>query len=84
VSQGLLAALFGDAFAVMNTAGLVAFALVDSSKAVRVEFDLLGVTIAGLAVAFVGGATRDLLVMRVPLALQSPVETCLGLLGVAR
>jgi len=82
VSQGLIAALFGDAFGVMNTVGLVAFALVGSSKAVREEFDLLGVTIVGLAMAFAGGVTRDLLVMRVPLALQSPVEISLGLLGV--
>lgn len=32
--------------------------------------------------AFVGGATRDLLVTRVPLAPQSPVEITLGLVGV--
>ncbi len=66
----------------MNTIGLVAFALVGSSKAIREEFDLFGVTIAGLAMAFAGGATRDLLVTRVPLALQSPIEISLGLLGV--
>ncbi|ELY98766.1 trimeric intracellular cation channel family protein [Natrialba aegyptia] len=66
----------------MNTIGLVAFALVGSSKAIREEFDLFGVTIAGLAMAFAGGATRDLLVTRVPLALQSPIEIGLGLLGV--
>src|SRR6056297_2203806 len=66
----------------MNTIGLVAFALVGSSKAMREEFDLLGITIVGLAMAFAGGATRDLLVVRPPLALQSPVEISLGLLGV--
>jgi len=32
--------------------------------------------------AFAGGATRDLLVTRTPLALQSPIEISLGLLGV--
>ncbi|MFC5279380.1 trimeric intracellular cation channel family protein [Halorubrum rubrum] len=67
----------------MNTIGLVAFALVGSAKAIREEFDLFGITIVGLAMAFAGGATRDLLVMRTPLALQSPVEIALGLLGVA-
>ncbi|WP_394348592.1 trimeric intracellular cation channel family protein [Halorubrum salsamenti] len=67
----------------MNTIGLVAFALVGSSKAIREEFDLLGIVIVGLAMAFAGGATRDLLVSRVPLALQSPIEIGLGLLGVA-
>lgn len=82
VSQGIFALLFGDPFAVMNTIGLVAFALVGSAKAIREEFDLLGIIIVGLAMAFAGGATRDLLVTRTPLALQSPVEISLGLLGV--
>ncbi|AHG02433.1 hypothetical protein HALLA_21240 (plasmid) [Halostagnicola larsenii XH-48] len=67
----------------MNTIGLVAFALVGSSKAIREEFDVFGITIVGLAMAFAGGATRDLLVTRVPLALQSPIEIGLGLLGVS-
>lgn len=82
MDQDLLAVLFGDPFAVMNTIGLIAFALVGSSKAIREEFDVLGITIVGLAMAFAGGVTRDLLVTRVPLALQSPIEICLGLLGV--
>lgn len=67
----------------MNTIGLVAFALVGSSKAIREEFDVFGIAIVGLAMAFAGGATRDLLVTRVPLALQSPIEISLGLLGVS-
>ena len=74
VSQDFTAILFGDPFAVMNTIGLVAFALVGSSKAIREEFDLFGIIIAGLAMAFAGGATRDLLVTRVPLVFQSPIE----------
>ena len=82
MGQDLLAVLFGDPFAVMNTIGLVAFAFVGSSKAIREEFDLFGITIVGLAMAFAGGATRDILVNRVPLALQSPIEINLGLLGV--
>lgn len=83
MGQDLLGVLFGDPFAVMNTIGLLAFALVGSSKAIREEFDLLGITVVGLAMAFAGGATRDLLVARVPLALQSPIEIALGLLGVS-
>jgi uncharacterized membrane protein YeiH len=82
MDQNLLAVLFGDPFAVMNTVGLIAFALVGSSEAIREEFDLLGVAIVGLAMAFAGGVSRDLLVSRVPLALQSPIEVGLGLLGV--
>ncbi|SEP00630.1 Uncharacterized membrane protein YeiH [Halogranum amylolyticum] len=74
--------LFDSPFAVMNTIGLIAFALVGSAKAIREEFDLFGITVVGLAMAFAGGATRDLLVNRVPLVLQSPVEVSLGLLGV--
>ncbi|WP_202614555.1 trimeric intracellular cation channel family protein [Halostella litorea] len=66
----------------MNTVGLVAFALVGSAKAIREEFDLFGIAVVGLAMAFAGGATRDLLVNRVPLALESPVEVGLGLVGV--
>lgn len=82
MSQEVTQTLFGDPFTVMNTIGLIAFALVGASKAIREEFDLFGITIVGLAMAFAGGATRDILVTRVPLALQSPVEICLGLLGV--
>lgn len=66
----------------MNTIGLVAFAFVGSSKAIREEFDLFGVTVVGLTMAFAGGMTRDLLLNRVPLALQSPVEIGLGMVGV--
>ena len=69
-------------FAVMNTIGLVAFALVGSSKAIREEFDLFGITIVGLSMAFAGGVTRDLLVMRVPLVLRAPSEIVLGFVGV--
>ena len=82
MSQDLVASAVGNPFVVMNTVGLVAFALVGSSKAIRAEFDLLGITIVGLAMAFAGGVTRDLLVSRVPLALQSPTEIGLGLVGV--
>ncbi|ELZ39684.1 trimeric intracellular cation channel family protein [Halorubrum tebenquichense] len=83
MTGGVLTVLFGDPFAAMNTVGLVAFALVGASKAVREEFDLFGVAVVGLAMAFAGGVTRDLLVARVPLALRSPVEILLGLVGVA-
>jgi uncharacterized membrane protein YeiH len=89
VSQALVTALqefvvvlISDPFAVMNAIGLVAFALVGASKAIREEFDLFGITIVGLAMAFAGGVTRDLLVTRVPLALQSPIEITLGVFGV--
>lgn len=81
--QDLLGVLRADPFAVMNTIGLIAFALVGSAKAIREEFDLFGITAVGLATAFAGGATRDLLVNRVPLALESPIEIGLGLLGVS-
>ncbi|WP_458189478.1 trimeric intracellular cation channel family protein [Haladaptatus sp. NG-WS-4] len=82
MTQEFVDALFVDPFAVMNTIGLVAFALVGASKAIREEFDMFGVTVVGLATAFAGGMTRDLLVNRIPLALSSPIEIGLGLLGV--
>ncbi|WP_208023612.1 trimeric intracellular cation channel family protein [Halorussus pelagicus] len=67
----------------MNTVGLVAFALVGATKAIREEFDVFGVAVVGLVTAFAGGATRDLLVNRVPLALRSLGEISLGMVGVA-
>ncbi|WP_254532467.1 trimeric intracellular cation channel family protein [Natrinema gelatinilyticum] len=67
----------------MNTVGLVAFALVGSTKAIREEFDVFGIAVVGLVTAFAGGVTRDLLVDRVPLALTSFGEIGLGILGVA-
>jgi len=78
----LLETLVADPFAVMNTIGLVAFALVGATKAIRERFDLFGITVVGLATAFAGGVTRDLLVTRVPLALRTGDEIALGLLGV--
>lgn len=82
MDQDLISNVLGSPFVIMNTVGLVAFALVGSSKAIREEFDLLGIAIVGLAMAFAGGVTRDLLVSRVPLALQSSAEIGLGLIGV--
>ncbi|SMP34252.1 trimeric intracellular cation channel family protein [Halobellus salinus] len=74
--------LLSSPFAILNAVGLVAFALVGASKAIREEFDLLGIATVGLAMAFAGGATRDLLVSRIPLVLQSTTEIGLGLGGV--
>ncbi|CCQ34574.1 hypothetical protein HLRTI_001609 [Halorhabdus tiamatea SARL4B] len=71
-----------DPFAVMNTIGLVAFALVGAAKGIREEFDVFGISVVGLVTAFGGGATRDVLVGRTPLALQSMGEVSLGFLGV--
>jgi hypothetical protein len=68
VTSTLVAAPFGSPFAAMNTIGPVAFALVGAAKAIREEFDLFGIAVVGLAMAFAGGVTRDLLVSRVPLA----------------
>lgn len=89
VSQGAIGAvreplslLVSDPFVVVNTIGLIAFALVGSSKAIREEFDVFGITIVGLAMAFAGGVTRDLLVMRVPLVLRAPSEITFGFVGV--
>ncbi|QGN06192.1 trimeric intracellular cation channel family protein [Halorhabdus sp. CBA1104] len=72
-----------DPFAVMNTIGLVAFALVGSAKGIREEFDVFGIGVVGLVTAFGGGATRDVLVGRTPLALQNLGEMGLGILGVS-
>jgi len=80
--QALLHSLLIDPFAAMNSIGLAAFALVGSAKAIREEFDLFGIAVVGLTTAFVGGATRDVLVNRIPLALSSMGEISLGMVGV--
>ncbi|ELZ27540.1 hypothetical protein C475_06460 [Halosimplex carlsbadense 2-9-1] len=66
----------------INVIGLVAFAFVGARKAIRERFDLFGIAVVGLVTAFAGGTTRDLLVNRVPLALSSPAEVAVGMLGV--
>ena len=78
----LLDAALVDPFAVMNTVGLVAFALVGSAKGIREEFDVFGIGVVGLVTAFGGGATRDVLVGRTPLALQNLGEVGLAIFGV--
>ncbi|MFB6072292.1 MAG: trimeric intracellular cation channel family protein [Halobacterium sp.] len=67
----------------MNAVGLVAFALVGSLKAAEAEFDVLGVAVLGVLTALGGGATRDVLVGRVPAMLQSTWDVGFALLGVA-
>ena len=69
-------------FWVANAVGLVAFALVGASKAIHEGFDPFGVTVVGLVTAFGGGTTRDLLVLRIPLSLQTVSNIGFGLFGV--
>jgi uncharacterized membrane protein YeiH len=70
------------AFDAMNAVGLVAFATVGSLKAADAEFDVLGVAILGVLTALGGGATRDVLVGRVPAMLQSTTDVGFALAGV--
>ncbi|MFC3478405.1 trimeric intracellular cation channel family protein [Halobacterium litoreum] len=70
-------------FEAMNAVGLVAFAIVGSLKAADAEFDVLGVAVLGVLTALGGGATRDVLVGRVPAMLQSTWDVGFALLGVA-
>ncbi len=74
--------ILNPVFEVVNAIGLIAFALVGSSKAVREEFDLFGVLIVGLLTAFGGGTARDLLVDRMPMVLQSEWNVLFGFCGV--
>ncbi|QFU83628.1 trimeric intracellular cation channel family protein [Natronorubrum aibiense] len=83
MARDFVGVLLADPFVVMNTIGLVAFALVGATKAIREEFDLFGIAVVGLATAFAGGITRDLLVNRLPLALRSLGEISLGVLGIS-
>jgi uncharacterized membrane protein YeiH len=70
-------------FDVMNAVGLVAFGTVGSLKAVDAEFDVLGVAVLGVLTALGGGATRDVLVGRVPAVLQSTTDVGFAFAGVA-
>jgi uncharacterized membrane protein YeiH len=71
-----------SAFAVVNAVGLVAFALVGAMKGIRAGFDPFGVVVVGLVTAFGGGTTRDILVDRIPLSVQTASNLSYGLLGV--
>lgn len=72
-----------DPFAVMNAVGLVAFAAVGTLKAADADLDILGASTLGLLTALGGGATRDVLVGRVPALLTSLSDVGLVGLGVA-
>jgi uncharacterized membrane protein YeiH len=70
------------AFDAVNAVGLVAFATVGALKAADAEFDVLGVAVLGVLTALGGGATRDVLVGRVPAMLQSTTDVAFALGGV--
>jgi uncharacterized membrane protein YeiH len=68
-------------FRVANAVGVVAFALVGTSKAIQEGFDPFGVSVVRLVTAFGGGTTRDLLVLRIPLSPQTLANIAFGMLG---
>ncbi|WP_423746517.1 TRIC cation channel family protein [Haladaptatus sp. SPP-AMP-3] len=69
-------------FVVVNVLGLVAFAFVGGTKAIQKGFDPFGVSVVGIMTALGGGTTRDVLVNRVPISLQSAGDVTVSLLGV--
>jgi uncharacterized membrane protein YeiH len=71
-----------DAVALMNAIGLVAFAVVGALKAADADLDLLGIAVLGVLTALGGGMTRDVLVGRVPAALQGTSDVSIALVGV--
>jgi len=71
-----------DAVALMNAVGLVAFAVVGALKAADADLDLLGIGVLGVLTALGGGMTRDVLVGRVPAALQGTSDVAVALVGV--
>lgn len=73
----------GVAFAAMNAVGLVAFATVGALKGSDADLDLFGVVVLGFLTALGGGMLRDVLVGRVPAALQSAGDVAVAGLGVA-
>jgi uncharacterized membrane protein YeiH len=74
--------LTNSLFWVANAIGLVAFAFVGASKAIREGFDPFGVSVVGLVTALGGGTTRDILLVRMPLSLQTLASIGFGVTGV--
>jgi uncharacterized membrane protein YeiH len=72
----------GLAFAAMNAVGLVAFATVGALKGSDADLDLFGIVVLGFLTALGGGIVRDVLVGRVPAALQSSGDVVVAALGV--
>lgn len=72
----------GLAFAAMNAIGLVAFATVGALKGSDADLDLFGIVVLGFLTALGGGMVRDVLVGRVPAALQSSGDVAVAALGV--
>jgi uncharacterized membrane protein YeiH len=71
-----------EIFTAMNIIGLVAFAFVGSFKGIQNDLDLLGVVVLGITTALGGGTVRDILVSKIPMALQSPTDISVALAGV--
>lgn len=72
-----------DAVAAMNLVGLLAFAVAGALKGADAGLDPFGVATLGVLTALGGGITRDVLVGRVPAALQSTGDVAVVLVGVA-
>lgn len=72
----------GLAFAAMNAVGLVAFAAVGALKGGDADLDLFGVVVLGFLTALGGGMVRDVLVGRIPAALQSSGDVAVAALGI--
>ncbi|WP_435195819.1 trimeric intracellular cation channel family protein [Natronomonas sp. EA1] len=79
-----IAALGGvGPFEVANAVGLVAFAMVGALKGADADLDLFGIVVLGVITAFGGGATRDVLVGRIPASLLTTTDVAFAFLGVA-
>lgn len=63
--------LTNSIFWVANAIGLVAFAFVGASKAIREGFVPFGVSVVGLVTALGGGTTRDILLVQIHSPLYS-------------
>jgi uncharacterized membrane protein YeiH len=80
-SQGLLAALFGDAFAVTNTVGLVAFATTGAIVATETAVSAFGVVAVATIYTVGGGAFADILLDRASFILFDDFYATCAVLG---
>ena len=71
-----------DVFAIINIIGIVAFAFVGAMKAIRAQMDILGIVVVGIVTALGGGVTRDVLINKIPNALNSGADLAVAAFGV--
>lgn len=64
--------------AVVNALGIIAFACSGVFKGLKYKYDIFGVTVLGVITACGGGITRDILLNKMPVAIEKPNDIYLA------